>query len=164
MRTQAASGYTGLQITLHWVIVALVILELIFGESIGEVIEAGERGAVPPSFDQIFADTHYWVGIAILALMALRLWMSASQSTSPTAQHGWMRHAAKLSPLAFYVVLVLMPITGLLAYHIGDPFGEIHELGKPALIFLIALHVGAAFYHQFWLKDGALRRIFVPRH
>lgn len=97
MRTQAASGYTGLQITLHWVIATLVILQLIFGESIGEVIEARERSAVPSSFDQIFADTHYWVGIAIPALMALRLWMSASQSTSPATQHRWMRHAAKLS-------------------------------------------------------------------
>jgi len=74
-----------------------------------------------------------------------------------------MQTAAKLSHLAFYVVLVLMPVTGLLAFYVGDPYGDIHELGKPLLIALIALHAFAALYHQFWLKDGTLRRIVVPR-
>lgn len=69
MRTQAASGYTGLQITLHWVIATLVILQLIFGESIGEVIEARERSAVPSSFDQILP-----IRIIGWELRSRRLW------------------------------------------------------------------------------------------
>ena len=163
MRIQSIPGYTSIQIALHWIIAALVILQLVFGESIGEVVRAGERGAVPSSFDQVFASVHYWVGIAILALVALRLWLRRFFGAPPAVQEGWMQTAAKLSHFAFYVVLVLMPITGLLAFYVGGPFGEIHEIGKPILIILIALHAIAALYHQFWLKDGTLRRMLVPR-
>ena len=163
MDIHPTEGYTRLQIALHWIIAALVILQLVFGESIGEVIRAGERGTVPSTFDQVFASVHYWVGISILALVALRLWLRRLLGAPPAPQEGWMQTAAKLSHLAFYVVLVLMPVTGLLAFYIGDPYGDIHELGKPLLIALIALHAFAALYHQFWLKDGTLRRILVPR-
>ena len=125
MPTQPHQGYTGLQITLHWIIAALVILQLIFGESIGEAVRADERGTVLTSFDQFFAGVHYWVGISILALAALRLWLRRFLG-APAAQQGCMQTAAKLNHLAFYVVLVLMPIAGLLAFYVGEPFGEAH--------------------------------------
>lgn len=163
MSARPMSGYTGFQIGLHWLIAALVVLQLIFGESIAETLEAAERGTVVSPFDQLFGDLHYWAGIAILALVAARLWLRAIAGAPPAPQAGWMATAAKLSHAVFYVLLVLMPITGLLAFYVGDPFGELHELGKPVLIILIALHVCASLYHQFWLRDGTLRRMFVPR-
>jgi cytochrome b561 len=33
---------------------------------------------------------------------------------------------------------------------------------KPAFIILIAIHALAALYHQFWLKDGTLKRMLAP--
>src|SRR5689334_10533803 len=98
-------GYTGIQIALHWIIAALVILQLIFGESIGQAIKAGENGTALSPFDRFFADVHYWVGISILALVALRLWMRSFLGAPPATQEGWMRIAAKLSHLTFYLVL-----------------------------------------------------------
>jgi cytochrome b561 len=75
-----------------------------------------------------------------------------------------MATAARLSHTVFYILLILMPALGLLAYYLGDPYGDLHELGKPILIILIALHLCASLYHQFWLKDGTLQRILVPRN
>ena len=163
MPARSLSGYTGIQIALHWIIAALVLIQLIFGESITETIEAIERATRASPLDQFFAATHYWAGIAILALVAARLWIRAVAGAPPASQDGWMATAANLSHAAFYIVLILMPIFGLLAFYIGEPYGEIHELGKPVLVVLIALHACAAVYHQFWLKDGTLRRILVPR-
>lgn len=157
------SGYTKTQILLHWIIAALVLLQLIFGESIAETIEAAEKGISASPFDQFFGGVHYWAGIAILALVAVRLWLRAVNGAPPPSSDGWMSAAAKLSHAIFYIVLILMPVTGLLAFYIGDPYGEIHEVGKPILIVLITLHACAAIYHQYWLKDGTLRRIFIPR-
>ncbi|WP_119269542.1 cytochrome b [Taklimakanibacter deserti] len=163
MSVRSVSGYTGFQIGLHWLIAALVVLQLIFGESIAEQIEAAENGTTASAFDQFFGGVHYWAGIAILAFVAARVWLRVIAGAPPAPQAGWMATAAKLSHAVFYVLLILMPITGFLAFYVGDPFGELHELGKPILIILIAVHVGASLYHQFWLKDGTLRRMFVPR-
>ncbi len=33
--------------------------------------------------------------------------------------------------MLFYVLLVLVPITGLLDHYFGDPWGELHTWGKP---------------------------------
>jgi cytochrome b561 len=77
MSIRSVSGYTGFQIALHWLIAALVLLQLIFGESIAETIKSAERGTAASTFDQFFAGVHYWVGIAILALVAMRLWIRA---------------------------------------------------------------------------------------
>lgn len=163
MKLPRSVGYTRVQLILHWLIAALVILQLVFRESIGEALEATERGTVAPADVRLLADLHYWGGIAILALMALRLWYRAFQGAPPVLQQGWIAFAGRASHLAFYIVLLLMPVSGLLAFYSGDPYGEIHEVGKPVLIVLISLHTAAAFYHQFWLKDGTLRRILVPR-
>jgi cytochrome b561 len=73
-----------------------------------------------------------------------------------------MRKAAALSHGAFYVLLIAAPILGLLAYYVGEPFGDLHEICKPLLIILIGLHAAAALFHQLWLKDGTLRRMLVP--
>lgn len=163
MTIRSVSGYTGLQIALHWVIAALVLLQLVFGESIAETIKANEKGTPISPFDQFFSGIHFWAGIAILALVALRLWLRTVGGAPPPLQEGWAAIAARTSHFAFYILLILMPALGLLAFYVGDPYGEIHELGKPILIILIALHVCASLYHQFWLKDGTLRRILIPR-
>ena len=55
--------------------------------------------------------------------------------------------------------LVAVPVTGLLGYYYGNPFGDIHAWAKPVFVGLIALHGLAALYHQFWVKDGTLTRM-----
>lgn len=163
MSIRPISGYTSLQIALHWLIAALVLIQLIFGESITETIEANEKGTTAPASDQFLAGVHYWAGIAILALVAIRLLVRTIAGAPPPSQEGWMARAAQLSHMLFYALLIAMPVLGLLAYYIGAPYGDLHELGKPILIILITLHACASLYHQFWLKDGTLRRILVPR-
>ncbi len=73
MVSSTRQGYSGLQILLHWVIAALVLFQLIFGESMAEVKDALEEGLVPDPAEQTMADAHYWVGIAILVLVGLRI-------------------------------------------------------------------------------------------
>ena len=55
-----------------------------------------------------------------------------------------------------------MPVTGPLGYFYGDRYGEWHTYGRPVFIGLIALHVAALLYHQFWRKDGLLMRMVRP--
>jgi len=162
MATFSRQGYSGLQILLHWLIAALVLFQLIFGESMVSVVDALEEGKVPDPTDQALATAHYWVGISVLVLVVLRIILRLAQGAPAPAGDGWQRVAAKLVHVIFYLLLVAVPATGLMALYVSDEFGDIHALGKPIFIAFIVLHALGALYHQFKLRDGALRRMFVP--
>ncbi len=57
--------------------------------------------------------------------------------------------------------MIMVPVTGLVAWFGGgiETAADLHELGKPVFIVLIAAHVLAARWHHFWLKDGLLNRM-----
>jgi cytochrome b561 len=162
MASATRSGYSSAQIGLHWIIAAFVIFQLLFGEDMSHVRRATARGLAVTPTDIFWADVHYYVGIAVLALVLIRLVIRFIGGAPEPLQEGWMGKAAALSHVAFYILLIAAPILGLLAYYLGKPFGGLHELCKPALIILIGAHAAAALFHQLWLKDGTLRRIFVP--
>jgi len=152
-------SYTLGQILLHWSIAALVVWQLIFGES----MEALEHPAAADDIELFLANTHIWVGFAILALVTLRivlrLWHGAPAPEEPNRAAALLARAAHA---AFYVLLVVVPVTGILEYYLHLPTGELHELGKPLFIALIALHVAATGWHQLVRRDGTLRRMLVP--
>lgn len=162
MTSRLPTGYSGTQITLHWVIAALVAYQLLFGEDMTSMIEAREQGLYYSLSAAFWGGAHYYVGIAILALALLRLIVRLGWGAPPPTQQGWMPLAAALSHSAFYLLLLAAPLLGLLAYYVGDPFGDLHAFCKPAFIVLIGLHAAAALVHQFWLKDGTLRRMLIP--
>ena len=144
-------GYSSYQIALHWIIAALVLFQLVFGESMKMVVNAAERGRQISATDQTMGSAHYWVGIAILALVVLRLVLRLATGAAAPASDGprWMHLAASASHALFYVLLLATPVLGLLAFYVGDPWGDIHSWSKPAFIVLISVHALAAFYHQF---------------
>ncbi len=157
---QARTGYSTLQIGLHWLVAALVLFQLVFGESMTTVVDATADGHPAPAFDQLMASAHFWIGISILALVLLRLTVRLVQGApaAPT-DNTLMALAARATHWLFYALLFAVPVTGLLALYVNDAFGDIHALGKPVFITFIALHATAALFHQFVLKDGTLRRM-----
>jgi cytochrome b561 len=160
----AAVGYSTLQILLHWTIAALVLFQLIFGDSMSFVTRAARRGSVVTAGDEAMASAHYWVGIAILVLVAARLALRlATGAPEPESSGTPLADAlARIVHWLFYALLVAAPVTGLLAVYVAPSMGGIHEFAKPIFIGLIALHVVGALYHQFFLRDGTLRRMLVP--
>ena len=163
-QTGGVQGYTVYQIGLHWLIAALVFAQLVFGESMTETIEAAEEGAPTSALTGNLADMHYYFGIAILALVAVRLALRLKNGAPPPPPEtsGAIELAGKVSHWLFYALLLVVPVTGLLGYYYGDPYGAWHSYAKPVFIGLIALHVAASLYHQFWRKDGLLLRMLKP--
>lgn len=156
-------GYSGVQIALHWVIVLLVLFQLIFGESMTTVVDAVADGKTPDPTDQALANGHYWSGIAILVLVALRIIIRLIQGAPEPVGDGLQLKAAKAIHAIFYLLLIAVPATGLLALYVSPDIGDIHAIGKPVFIAFIVLHALGALYHHFKLKDETLRRMFVPR-
>ena len=62
------------------------------------------------------------------------------------------------------VLMIGMPVTGLLAFYGGyTSFGSLHGgILKALLWVVISVHVAAAIYHHFVLKDGLLNRMRKP--
>lgn len=158
-----SSGYTASQLGLHWLIVLLVLFQLIFGEDMGAYDDAlGSGGDAAPFLTGYYL--HLSVGIAILVLVALRLVLRLTQGVpAPVPGPALQVKAGEALHYIFYLLLFLVPITGLLAQFVDiETFGDIHALNKPVFIVFIIIHAGAALYHHFILKDSTLRRMMVP--
>jgi cytochrome b561 len=160
-----SKGYTSLQILLHWVIVALVLYQLVFGEDMSRYVRALEDGA-DASSHALGGNIHLVIGIVILVLAAIRLIMRLTIGVPASVPGPALQvKAGEALHWLFYVLLFAMPITGLFAYYdlVGSlDMGEVHEFGKPLFIVFIILHAAAALYHHFMLKDSTLMRILKP--
>lgn len=158
------SGYSGLQIGLHWTIAVLVLFQLVFGESMTTFVDSAADGRQLSPYEQTMGSAHYWVGWSVLVLvlvrLAVRLFVGAPDAQSKMPR--WMAFASRATHALFYGLLVAVPVSGLLAFHVWGWMGDIHALAKPVFIVLICIHAGAALFHHFVLKDTVLRRILVP--
>lgn len=157
-------GYSAPQISIHWLIVLLVIVQLVVAESMTTMVDALEEGEQVSSQIATGGLIHFWVGIAILALMLVRLGMRLAFGAPPHAPGAsrLQNVAAATVHGALYVVLLAAPISGLVAFYGLADVGDIHALVRPALFILVALHVAGALYNQFVRKDSTLTRMLRP--
>ena len=163
MASTNSPGYSAAQIGLHWLIAALVLVQLLFGESMVAVVDAAEEGGQASPTDVLLSGVHYWAGIAILGLVALRLVLRLTSGVRAPRPASLVEWAATAMHWAFYALLFMVPVSGLVTLYVNDEVGDIHSLSKPVFIVLILVHAAAALYHQFVVKDGTLRRMLVPR-
>lgn len=131
---------------------------------------------------------HKSVGLTIFcaaALMIISRQFGTRPLRSPAAK--FQNLAAKIVHFLLYAFLILMPIGGIgMTLFSGRPllfFGyplmakdlvpknelitkicqEAHILAAQALLGLIVVHILAAFYHHFILKDNILKRMWFGR-
>jgi cytochrome b561 len=145
------------------------------------------QGDVPPQdgSENIFSMTgiHMIVGIAILVLLGIRLLVRRFTRHPNWASTGnkFFDRVGTLTHLGLYALTFSITITGIIlasrrgmladVLGIGTPipggtrrgafpFGYLHEWSWILLLLLLALHIGAALYHQFILKDNLLSRMW----
>lgn len=169
--------YSPAQIGLHWVsaLLILLIIALPYGSDLFEPLLGGGAG--------VFT-LHKSLGLLVLALTLLRLLMRARSgapdllSDEPAAQ----RFAAKAGHALLYLLLVLMPLSGLLfgkrplnlfwlveipPLPLADAVREaaklFHVTAQYLLFLLILGHAGAALWHHHVHRDGVLRAMLPQR-
>ena len=164
MDKDMVKGFSLTQIALHWTVGVLIVFNLLMGDDMSELWRQIERGAVVPT--PTAAWIHIIVGVAVLALVAWRLALRLTRGVpaAPEGEGPVMRLAGQAGHIALYVLMIAMPVTGLLAWFGGvTSLADLHgELLKTLLWVMIALHVAAALYHQFILKNGLLNRMRKP--
>ncbi len=156
-------GYSGLQIALHWTVVVLVALQMfLLNESIGDLHD-GE--AVSPT-GEFLADLHVAAGIAVFVLALARLYLRFTRGVPPLPENEPypMKLAAHAVHVALYALILLMPVTGALAWWLGlETMREIHSIGENVIMIVVGLHIVGALYQHFWAKTDVLRRMLSPR-
>jgi cytochrome b561 len=153
-------GYSRMQITLHWVVAVLVALQFVLHDGIADAYDtAQETGVYAMSVPVV---GHIAGGALILMLACWRLILRNDRGVPPPpeGEPEPFRRASHVAHLAFYALLILLPVTGALAW--GGriaPASDAHEVLKTLLLVLIVAHVGAVALHQLVWKTGLLKRM-----
>ncbi|MBK5932673.1 cytochrome b561 [Rhodovulum imhoffii] len=160
----SVSGYSRIQIRLHWVIVALVALQFLFNGWVSAAFRDGlERGATAMT---PLAGGHIALGILVLVLSFWRLILRVQRGVpAPVSSHSAAQVKVSKGLFgAFYALLILLPVSGMVAWsQTSATAGAIHGLLTTLLLLLVILHVAAALAGHFLRKDGTMTRMRVPQ-
>ncbi|SEN61857.1 cytochrome b561 [Gemmobacter aquatilis] len=156
-------GYSRGQIALHWLAAGVIAAQFLLEDGISaawRAVEGGEAFA----FDPLIL-AHVVGGVAVLLMAAWRLALRFGRGVPdlPVGDPPLQRLVANLTHIGLYALMVVLPITGGVAWFGGiEAMAEVHEVLTTLLLVLVGLHVAAALYHQIWLKDGLLMRMKRP--
>lgn len=177
MSLNPTNKYSGLAMTLHWLVGIAVIVTW-------RITEAAEHAPNREARSEIMGN-HFALGVVIFVLVASRfVWRQMNPPPAPIASHtGWERMLAKINHLAMYTLMLVMPLAGWFAMSLyGSPISvwgvvdvpalpvtanpdlagqifDIHAIAGTTLLVLIAVHVLATLKHTFLDKDGTVFRM-----
>ncbi len=175
-RDATSPRYSATSRRLHWLMAALVVLAYVLINSRGWF----EKGS---ALRLSVVQGHFWVGIAVFALVLPRLLARLAGPTPAIVPPlNPLTHAAsKITHVALYAFLLLQPAMGMLVVFLergGIPLGglmlpspfemnqhlahrieDLHITVGTAFYYVIALHIVAVLWHHFVRRDNVLKRM-----
>jgi cytochrome b561 len=170
-----AEAYGSLAKFLHWAIVLLVLPQFFLAEAADEL---------PNGLEKLQLLTwHKSLGMLVLILAVVRLaWKVMNKGTPGAIGTAWQRKAAAAGHGLLYLLILAQPLSGWAMssaanypvtlfgwFQFPALVGENHDLHETlegvheflfyAMLTVAVVHVVAALYHHFLLKDGVLRRM-----
>lgn len=155
----APRGYSRLQIALHWIIAALIVVQLTINADMQRAFAQRLVGAIPDNFGATF---HAAIGILVLLLAILRVSIRLVRGAPepPKGNHPLLNVLSHATHVLLYGFLFFMPISGAIAWFGGiEIAGVLHELGRFVLIPAIFLHVGGAIVEELVLNNRVIKRM-----
>ena len=162
---KAVSGYSSIQIGLHWAVVVLVAFQYVAHSGMETAWNALRRDEVPPQDVEVLTYLHIGAGILVLllALARIALRLTRGAPAPPADEPRLLQLSAEAVHIAIYALLLLLPLTGLVAWFLGVPAaGSIHVLFKNALLAAIVLHVAGALFQHIVRRSDVLMRMLRP--
>ncbi len=159
---------------LHWLVVLLLSAQYVVAWTMPEI----HRGTQPVGLIAVHLD----LGAFIIAVMIVRVLWRLLRKEPRVVEGGVLaRTVGYLTHGLLYLLLIVQPLMGwanassrgwkvtLLGADLpslsptgsslGHSLGDVHGVLAWVMLGLIGLHVAAALYHQFVLRDGVLRRM-----
>ncbi|MCH9806152.1 MAG: cytochrome b [Alphaproteobacteria bacterium] len=172
--------YSGTARILHWTVVTLIAIQVPIG--LYMVYRGGTLNIWDATTNNLYSG-HKLLGLIILAVMILRLayrLIAGAPAHEPTLEP-WQRVVSELTHWAIYALLIIVPILGYIGvsqFPALNIFGAFnlpgivapdkamsettfwwHATAAFALLGLIAMHIGAAMFHNIIRKDNVLGRM-----
>jgi cytochrome b561 len=170
-----ADTYGGLAKFLHWAIVLLIVPQYFLAEAAHDL---------PNGIEKLQLLTwHKSLGMTVLLLALVRIgWKLANRGLPGPVGEPWQRKAAAAGHGLLYLLILAQPLTGWLMssaanypvtlfdwfqfpaligenHDLHEQLEEVHELLFTLMLVVVAVHIAAALYHHFILRDGVLRRM-----
>jgi cytochrome b561 len=160
---------------LHWLILALLIVQYSIAWTMPDI----HKGTLPVGL----IGWHLSIGTFILLVVVIRIiWRGVTPIPAPPDSiPPSLQFASRITHFALYLILLVLPLMGWAnasarGWHVGlfgvelpalvksgssvgRSFGGLHSTTAIILLVAIGLHVCAALYHQWILRDGLLRRM-----
>ena len=180
MSEKAGERFGPVAIFLHWFIAVCIVFSVAFGLISGYADTA--------EVTRTTMEVHQTIGVTIFFMALARLgWRLTHPAPKlPAAMPRSQKIAAAITHGTLYLILFALPITGYVGLAArGRPitlfglfdlpnvvtrslktsaaFQNVHNNLQYILYALLILHVGAALYHQFVIKDGLLSRMWPRR-
>ena len=175
MSQSTPSRYHPLQVTFHWLTVILVFAALLVGKFMSRLPNDNASKLTPMAI-------HMTLGIVTLIVIFARLSLRSKYPQPAYASTGnvFLDDFGKLVHVSLYLLAAAMAFSGgvlsmqaglapIVFFGSGDPLPAdffayltrgVHGVVAPTLLILILIHVGAAFYHQWFIKDKLFSRMW----
>lgn len=159
----SVTGYSQAQIRLHWAVVVLLVLQYALSGGIAAAFEQGVQAGTMRLTPGAIAHMAGGSLILLLAFWRLALRQERGAPPPPEADPAWQKALARGTHVAIYALLILLPVTGGVAWGTASAGAAVvHGALKSVLLLCIALHVAGALYGHFVQKSGVLARMMRP--
>ncbi|MGJ3262675.1 MAG: cytochrome b [Salinarimonas sp.] len=167
--------YAAVQIWIHW-LTAVAIVGLVAAGLTMTRIGSG-------TLTNALYELHKSFGLIVVGLVALRLVARAIYGAPEHApMPEWQALAARISHVALYLLLVVVPLSGWAAtsaccapvnlfwtvemtlpvargFDVARPIFVVHNYAAYLLVFVVLVHAGAALQHHYLRRDDTLARM-----
>jgi cytochrome b561 len=162
---------------LHWTVFGCIALQFVSALLVDVFPRASTEQAT-------VVTVHESLGLAVLALVAIRIAWRSVNAAPPVEGPRWQRRLARAAHAGLYLLMAAAPIAGCVVAsargHDLSLFGlplprvtgpdralarvakEVHGVLAWTLLSLVAVHAAAAVWHHVVVRDGVLRRM-LPR-
>jgi len=169
------NDYQVTQKIIHWLMATLIILDLFVAQKFGGVMSTIDR--LDSRVD------HSTMGLIVLSLFLVRLYLRFKYGSpkEPETMPVWQTKLSKAAHHLLYLLMAILFISGLCtAINATSPitlFGlmditrgntddgffqfirQFHETATMGIIVLISIHIVAALYHHFIVRDEILTKM-----
>ena len=174
MTESAPKRYHPVHVAIHWLMALLVIMML----GIGKFVMPGISPDDPQKVMMLQSHTYIGGFIALLLVIRVVLLFAVKRPAPADAGNAFLNIIAKATHGLLYLFLLGMAASGLglfqqvdlpAVFSAAKPYPSNffeylprmgHGLTSWLLLALVALHFGAAMYHQFIKKDNLLARMW----
>ena len=174
MSENTPKRYHPVHVVIHWLMALLVLMML----GVGKIAMPGISPEDPQKVTVL--QMHTYIGGAVAGLLIIRLILRFTTKRPAPADAGnaFLNWVGKAVHVLLYLLLIGMAVSGLGMFQLAN-LPEVFRGAQPyppnffdylprnghgliswLLLGLVALHFGAAMYHQFIRKDNLLGRMW----